>query len=218
MKKTLLLLLNFLLLPAIGQETGIVYLSGKDKDNTVEWDFLCTNGRNSNKWSRIAVPLNWELQGFGSYLYGNINMDANEKGLYRHSFRIPKDWKKKRIFIVFEGSMTDTEVKINGILAGPVHQGAFYRFKYDITDLVNLKKENLLEVTVSSNLLMRVLTGQSAFLITGYLVEFSGPFTLKPYPGSTLITWQLMRRQMAASAWMYSLRERARQQRLSARS
>ena len=26
--------------------------------------------------------------------------------------------------------MTDTQVKINGKSAGPVHQGAFYRFSY----------------------------------------------------------------------------------------
>jgi len=51
--------------------------------------------------------------------------------------------------IVFEGSMTDTEVKINGKLAGDIHQGAFYRFKYNISDKLKFGKQNLLEVTVS---------------------------------------------------------------------
>ena len=51
--------------------------------------------------------------------------------------------------MVFDASMTDTEVKINGQSAGPVHQGGFYQFKYDITDLVQFEKDNLLEVTVS---------------------------------------------------------------------
>jgi beta-galactosidase/beta-glucuronidase len=50
---------------------------------------------------------------------------------------------------VFEGSMTDTEVKINGKIAGAVHQGAFYRFKYNITDKLIPGKQNLLEITVS---------------------------------------------------------------------
>lgn len=45
--------------------------------------------------------------------------------------------------------MTDTEVKINGKLAGPIHQGAFYRFKYNISDKLDFGKDNLLEVTVS---------------------------------------------------------------------
>lgn len=45
--------------------------------------------------------------------------------------------------------MTDTEVKINGKLAGPVHQGAFYRFKYDISDKLKFGEENLLKVNIS---------------------------------------------------------------------
>jgi hypothetical protein len=131
------------------QLTEVAYLSGTDKDHTVQWDFFCTNGRNSGKWEKIAVPSNWELQGFGTYHYGTTDLTANEKGLYKYEFAVPAKWKVKRIFIVFEGSMTDTEVKINGKLAGPVHQGAFYRFKYDISDLLNYKGMNLLEVTVS---------------------------------------------------------------------
>ena len=114
MKTTLsLFLVLCLLFPARAQKTEILYLSGLDKDHTVQWDFFCTNGRNSGKWSKIAVPSNWELQGFGSYLYGRPDMTANEKGLYKYEFTVSKNWNKKRVYIVFEGSMTDTEVKIN---------------------------------------------------------------------------------------------------------
>jgi Beta-galactosidase/beta-glucuronidase len=136
-------------LSARAQKTELQYLSGLDKDHTVQWDFFCTNGRNSNKWSKIAVPSNWELQGFGSYLYGKTNMAANEKGLYKYEFTVSRNWKRKKVYIVFEGSMTDTEVKINGKAAGVTHQGAFYRFKYDISELLNYNGKNLLEVTVS---------------------------------------------------------------------
>jgi beta-galactosidase/beta-glucuronidase len=142
---TILILIFF---PLSAQETEVLYLSGLDKDRTVQWDFFCTNGRNSGKWTRIAVPSNWELQGFGSYLYGKTSI-ANEKGLYKYEFTVNKNWQSKKVYIVFEGSMTDTDVKINGKSAGPVHQGAFYRFKYDITDLLNFDGKNLLEVTVS---------------------------------------------------------------------
>jgi len=131
------------------QKTEVQYLSGLDKDHTVQWDFFCTHGMNSNKWSKIAVPSNWELQGFGTYIYGNTDMNANEKGLYKYEFTVSKKWSQKRVYIVFEGSMTDTEVKINGKSAGAIHQGAFYRFKYDVTDLLNFGASNLLEVTVS---------------------------------------------------------------------
>lgn len=136
-------------LSANAQKTEIKYLSGTDKDHTVTWDFYCTNGMNSGKWTTIQVPSCWELQGFGSYIYGNIDLKANEKGLYKYEFTVPKAWEKKSVYIVFEGSMTDTEVKINGKLAGPIHQGAFYRFKYNISPLLVFNGKNLLEVTVS---------------------------------------------------------------------
>ena len=97
----------------LAQKTEVQYLSGLDKDHTVQWDFFCTHGMNSDKWSKIAVPSNWELQGFGTYIYGNTDMNANEKGLYKYEFAVSKKWNKKMIYIVFEGSMTDTEVKIN---------------------------------------------------------------------------------------------------------
>ena len=100
----------------------------------------------------------WEQQGFGEYDYGRDYRTygkkfkfADEYGIYKHQFSIDKQWSDKRIFIVFEGSMTDTEVKINGELAGPVHQGAFYRFRYEITDKIKIGEQNELEVTVHKN-------------------------------------------------------------------
>ncbi|MDF2192881.1 glycoside hydrolase family 2 TIM barrel-domain containing protein [Paraflavitalea sp. CAU 1676] len=141
---------------ATSQEKEIKYLSGTDKDHTVAWQFFCTGGRKSGQWTTIQVPSCWEQQGFGAYNYGrdyktygrNFRF-ADEKGLYKYNFTIPANWKQKEIFIVFEGAMTDAEVKVNGKLAGPVHQGAFYRFKYHITDKLLAGKPNLLEVTVS---------------------------------------------------------------------
>jgi len=126
----------------------IVYLSGQGKDDAISWEFYCTSGRNSGNWTKIPVPSNWEFHGFGNYNYGGERGKSNEQGQYRKSFNISRTWQNKRIFIVFEGVMTDTEVTVNGESAGPIHQGGFYRFKHEITDLVKTGK-NLLEVTVS---------------------------------------------------------------------
>lgn len=131
------------------QNTEIKYLSGTGSDNTVDWDFFCTKGRNSGKWTKIAVPSNWELQGFGTYNYGHDKPLADEQGLYKYKFQVPASWKNKQVNIVFEGSMTDTKVMVNGKQAGEIHQGAFYRFKYDITKLLKIGGSNLLEVTVN---------------------------------------------------------------------
>ncbi|MXV15204.1 glycoside hydrolase family 2 protein [Hufsiella ginkgonis] len=135
------------------QETEKVYLSGKGNDQTVTWDFFCTAGRNSGKWTTIAVPSNWELQGFGKYDYGfaKDTTRGKEKGLYRYFFNVPAARKGKRINLVFEGVMTDAEVKINGKLAGPVHQGSYYAFKYDVSGLLTYGAANQLEVAVSKH-------------------------------------------------------------------
>ncbi|MDR3712258.1 MAG: glycoside hydrolase family 2 TIM barrel-domain containing protein [Puia sp.] len=121
----------------VEQTTVIKYLSGTDKDHTVLWDFFCTAGRNSGKWTTIPVPSCWEQQGFGNYNYGHDKVKFSEQGLYKYKFRTEPGWEGKKVFLVFEGSMTDTKVTINGRTAGPVHQGSFYRFKYDITSLIN---------------------------------------------------------------------------------
>ena len=132
--------------------TQIRYLSGTGEDDSVLWDFYCTAGRRSGFWSKIAVPSCWEQQGFGAYNYGGDGRSGavpSEQGKYRTRFVVPASWKGRVIRLVFDGSMTDSEVWVNGKSAGPVHQGSFYRFKYDITQLVNPGKTNLLEVTVS---------------------------------------------------------------------
>lgn len=133
------------------QQTEKIYLSGTGSDQTVKWKFFCTEGRNSGKWTTIPVPSNWELQGFGKYNYGldKDTLRGKEKGLYKYTFKVPATWTGKTVDIVFDGSMTDTEVKINGKSAGPAHQGAFYRFRYNITKLLKFGKDNLLEVTVA---------------------------------------------------------------------
>ncbi|MDR3118977.1 MAG: beta-galactosidase [Mediterranea sp.] len=136
-------------------ETVVQYLSGQGADDKVEWDFYCTGGRRSGEWTKICVPSCWELQGFGRYQYGISFYGkafpegiADEKGIYRHEFDVPASWRGKQIHLVFEAAMTDTEVKINGRKAGTKHQGGFYRFSYDVTDLLMYGRTNRLEATV----------------------------------------------------------------------
>lgn len=138
-------------------ETGIQYLSGTGSDDTVDWEFFCTDGPNSGKWTTIPVPSCWELQGFGTYQYGmpfygkaNPPGIANEQGKYKYKFKLPKEWEGRIVRIVFDGVMTDVEAQINGRRCGHLHQGAFYRFKSDVSDRIFFgDKENVLELTVS---------------------------------------------------------------------
>ena len=137
-------------------QTERQYLSGRGCDDMVEGDFFCTDGRNSGKWTKIGVPSCWELQGFGTYQYGITFYGkpfpegvADEKGMYKYEFEVPEKFRGQQVNLVFEASMTDTEVKVNGRKVGSKHQGAFYRFSYNVTDFLKYGKKNLLEVTVA---------------------------------------------------------------------
>lgn len=131
------------------------YLSGRGPDDAVEWDFKVSEGRRSGEWTKIRVPSVWEQQGFGTYNYGiryygkpNPPGIAREQGIYRHRFRVPREWQQRRVRLVFEGAMTDTHVRLNGISMGPAHQGGFYRFSHEITQWLVFGGENHLEITV----------------------------------------------------------------------
>lgn len=111
---------------SIAQSTEIQHLSGIDKNHTIEWGFHIDRGMNSGKWTTIPVPSNWETEGFGVYNYGRGKQpESNETGTYRHKFTVPASWKDKSVHIVFEGSMTDTKVFINGKICWPNASGQF---------------------------------------------------------------------------------------------
>jgi hypothetical protein len=137
-------------------QTHTQYLSGRGCDDMVQWDFKCTDGQNSGRWTKIGVPSCWELQGFGTYQYGMRFYGkatpagiADEKGLYKYEFTLPKTWEGKQIELVFEAVMTDARVTINGRKGGS-HQGGFCRFRLDVSDRVFFgNKKNTLEVEVA---------------------------------------------------------------------
>jgi len=157
MKTFLQFILLFLFaISTFGSQTETIYLSGTGLGDEKIWKFYCSDGMNSKKWSKIKVPSQWELQGFGEYTYGRwykagLKNPSMEYGLYEYTFSVPKNWQGKQTEIIFEGVMTDTEVKINGISAGETHQGGFYRFSYNITDKLKYGSQNKLEVKVSKH-------------------------------------------------------------------
>lgn len=130
-----------------------IYLSGTGPGDARQWDFYCSDGQNSGKWTRIDVPSCWELQGFGDYTYGRFYKTeglkpSSETGIYRTHFTIPRQWSGDSVRITFEGVMTDAKVSIDGRQAGAVHQGGFTEFSYDITGLVKPGRRHRLEVEV----------------------------------------------------------------------
>jgi hypothetical protein len=129
-------------------ETEVLPLSGSGPDDAVPWEFSVTAGRRVGEKATIPVPSQWEQHGFGGYNYGHDKAKSAERGLYRRSFHAPAAWAGRRVHLVFEGVMTDAEVTLNGRSAGPQHQGGFYPFAFDVTDLVAYGASNTIEVAV----------------------------------------------------------------------
>ena len=159
MRRTFLLAVLGLMALAVQAQTAVEtqrqYLSGHGCDDMVQWDFQCSDGRNSGKWTKIGVPSCWELQGFGTYQYGmrfygkaTPEGIADEKGLYKHEFTLPEEWQGRQILLVFEAAFTEIRVQINGRKAGNgTYQGGFTRHTMDVSDRVFFgKKKNRLEV------------------------------------------------------------------------
>lgn len=130
-----------------------IYLSGTGLGDTRTWDFICTGGMRAGQKGTIEVPSQWELQGYGEYSYGRWYVEGRtappqESGIYSLQFDVPQSWRGMSVRIIFEGVMTDAEVKVNGRSAGPVHRGAFYEFSFDISSLLRYGKSNSLQVRV----------------------------------------------------------------------
>ena len=86
----------------------------------------------SSEWQTIAVPSNWELQGYGVPIYApfhmppslkkqnlpNINPHDNPVGAYRLEFELPADWLEREIYLQFDGVCSAFYLWVNGDFVG----------------------------------------------------------------------------------------------------
>ena len=118
-------------------------------------------------WNQIAVPGNWQTQGFGTPLYVNVKYpfkmdppkvmseppkeytnykERNPVGSYRRYFTVPKDWKNKEIFLHFAGVDSAFYVWINGRKVG-YSEGSRTPAEFNVTDYL-IEGDNLIAVEV----------------------------------------------------------------------
>jgi len=116
-------------------------------------------GFDAKNWDNIAVPSNWELQGYGIPIYVNqdyewtnnplppaIPHDVNPTGSYRTTFSIPNDWQNRKVFLHFGAVKSAFYVWINGQQVG-FSKGSKTPAEFDITSFLK-PGENLLAVQV----------------------------------------------------------------------
>ena len=105
------------------------------------------------EWDTIPVPACWQLYGYESPNYTNINYpfpvdppyvpDENPCGVYERDFEIKK-W--GRVYFVFEGVCSCAVLEINGKYVGYT-QGSHLQAEFDITDFV-VDGKNTVRATV----------------------------------------------------------------------
>ena len=98
---------------------------------------------NTNEWDDISVPASWQLEGYGTPIYTNVNYpfqpvdppnipDNNPVGCYTRSFKIPEAWHGREIFLHFDGVKSAFYLWINGKKVG-YSQGSATPAEFNIT-------------------------------------------------------------------------------------
>ncbi len=106
-----------------------------------------------SEWDTIAVPGNWEIEGYGYPIYTNVNYphpknppfiphDDNPTGCYRHTFNIPDEWEGRRIILHFESGLAAMHVWLNGQEVG-YSEGTKTAVEFDITPYTTTGKNTL---------------------------------------------------------------------------
>ena len=111
-------------------------------------------GYNASGWKTIKVPANWELNGYGTPIYVNVDNEFrpnepplaptvdNPVGCYLTEFNIPETWKDRLTFINFGAVKSAFYVWVNGQLVGYT-EDAKTNAEFDLTPYVKVGKNTL---------------------------------------------------------------------------
>ena len=88
-------------------------------------------------WKAVEIPHTWNAQDM------QLSFDNFYAGpaYYKKRYRLPAEWKDKRVFLRFEGVGAVAEVYVNGSLA-TTHKGAYSAFACEIGTLLKAGEEN----------------------------------------------------------------------------
>jgi len=107
---------------------------------------FCSNTFDDKAWDQVSLPHTWNAfdgqDGGGNYVRG--------EGCYRKHFEIPTKYKGKKVFLECDAASRQAEVFVNGHFMGK-HNGAFARFRFDITDYILIGTDNILAIKVDNS-------------------------------------------------------------------
>jgi beta-galactosidase len=108
-------------------------------------------------WRVVNLPHDWAVElpfdqtadgGHGFKPLGT-KFQTNSIGWYRRTFELPAGDSGKRIWLTFDGVMHDATVWVNGWCVRR-HEGGYYPFREDITDLAHFGGKNTVAVRVDA--------------------------------------------------------------------
>ncbi|HZI32742.1 MAG TPA: glycoside hydrolase family 2 TIM barrel-domain containing protein, partial [Candidatus Binatia bacterium] len=99
-----------------------------------------------------AIELPFDKNADGSHGFKPVGpgFPKNSIGWYRRTFELPQTDEGKRIWLTFDGVFRDATVWVNGWLITH-HEGGYYPFREDITDVVKFGGKNVIAVKVDAS-------------------------------------------------------------------
>jgi beta-galactosidase len=109
------------------------------------------------KWRTVNLPHDWAIElpfdrsGDGNHGFKPLGpgFEKTSIGWYRREFQLPAQDSSKRIWLTFDGVFRDATVWVNGWLVRR-HEGGYYPFREDITNVVRFGEKNVIAVRVDA--------------------------------------------------------------------
>lgn len=133
-------------------------------------------------WNDIPVPSCWQLYGYGAPKYINVGYaflergeeqhppftpeDRNGAGIYKRSFKVPENFKNKRVILRVGAASASLSVFVNGSFAG-YSTNSKTAAEFDITDFIKRNAENDLSLLVTEFCAGSWLEDQDMFRLSG---------------------------------------------------
>src|ERR1035437_3752529 len=95
------------------------------------------------------LPFDWAADGSHGFKTLGVKYPTNSLAWYRRGFELPKADEGKRIWLTFDGVVRDATVWVNGWCVRH-HEGGYYPFREDITDVVRFGGKNTIAVRVDA--------------------------------------------------------------------
>jgi beta-galactosidase len=97
----------------------------------------------------VELPFDWAADGSHGFHTLGVKYPTNSIAWYRRTYDLPKEDEGKRIWLTFDGVFRDATVWINGWCVRH-HEGGYYPFREDITDVLHSGGRNTIAVRVDA--------------------------------------------------------------------